>query len=138
MLVSQQSIGLRCPRKPPNSRSEQAVWSSIENSSVTSTSASKRNSVTCGGVHDRVLEASYRLRTSVDFTETSWNRTQIAEVDATSARIVPEDLDLSAMVGTRLDSVTFAEYMLVLSFDSGHAFSIHGRVELRDQGGHRD
>ncbi len=39
------------------------------------------------------------------------------------------------MVGTRLDSVTFAEYMLVLSFDSGHAFSIHGRVELRDQGG---
>ncbi len=73
--------------------------------------------------------------TEVDFTEASWNRTQIAEVDATSARIVPEDLDLSAMVGTRLDSVTFAEYMLVLSYDSGHAFSIHGRVELRDQGG---
>ena len=76
--------------------------------------------------------------TEVDFTETSWNRTQIAEVDATSAHIFPEDLDLSAMVGTQIDSVTFAEYMLVLSFDSGHAFSIHGRVELRDQGGHRD
>ena len=39
------------------------------------------------------------------------------------------------MVGTRLDTVTFGEYTLALSFDSGHTFSIEGRLELRDPAG---
>ncbi len=48
---------------------------------------------------------------------------------------VPEDLDLGAMLGTRLDSVTFGEYTLSLRFDSGHAFSIQGRIDVRDRDG---
>jgi hypothetical protein len=44
---------LENPVTPPNSRSKQTVWGSIENSSVTSTSAFQRNSSTCGGDHDR-------------------------------------------------------------------------------------
>lgn len=42
----------------------------------------------------------------------------------------PDDLDVSAFVGRRLDSVTFAEFIAVLDFERGASVTILGHSSL--------
>jgi len=48
---------------------------------------------------------------------------------------VPKDINLTSMIGTRLDSITFAEFTIGLAFDDGHRFSVFGQMKFRNQKG---
>lgn len=47
---------------------------------------------------------------------------------------VPENLDLSHLVGDRLDSVTIQEHQIIIDFDSGVSFVIEGRMDVTENG----
>lgn len=43
---------------------------------------------------------------------------------------IPENLDLSNLVGDRLDSIIIQEHQVVFSFERGMSFVIEGQVDL--------
>jgi hypothetical protein len=47
---------------------------------------------------------------------------------------IPENLDLTNLVGDRLDSITIEEYQVVFHFDRGMSFVIEGQMDVTMNG----